>query len=212
MNRLLWIILLGSLTVTISGCFLAASPAPKDLSLVQLMQVDDLQTEINRREKIVDPANANHFALVVLYTHPRNQKPDYPAAEKHLREYLAHLPPENQKWQARYIYHLLKRINAGNEKVNQIQSQRDRESDERRSLQTRCKADKKTVRVTRAALLKSKKRSLRLREKLKKAEKKLTAVSRLYERQKIENSEFKKQLNDLAELYLDLEKKRQKMQ
>lgn len=212
MNRLLWIMLLGSLTVTISGCFLAAPPAPEDSSPFQLIQVDDLQAEINRRENLVDPDNENHLALGVLYTHPRNQKPDYPAAEKHLNEYLAHLPPEKGQWPARYIYHLLKRINAGDESVRQIQNQCNRERNERLSLAMQGKADKKKLEVIRAALQKSKKRSKRLQVKLKRTEAKLTAVSRLYKRQQIENDEFKKKLNDLTELYLDLEKKRQQMQ
>lgn len=212
MKRLILIVLLGGLAFFLSGCFFASRPVPSDRSIYQILQANDIQMEIKRREELSGPDNENHFALVVLYTHPRNQNPDYQAAERHLTEYIANLPPENQDWQARYIYYLLQRINAGDEEIDRTQKQLELESAERLSWQSRNKSDQKKIKTVRAVLRKSKKESDQLRVKLKKAQKKSTTTSRKCERRRIENVELKKQLEDLTNLYLDLEKKRQAMQ
>ena len=212
MKRLIRITLLCGLLFLLSGCFFISRPVPSDRFICQILQVNNIKEEIKRREDLADPDNENHFALVVLYTHPRNQHPDYQAAKRHLNEYLVNLPPENQDWQARYIYHLLQRINESDEVIDQIQKQLELEIAERKSWQSQNKSDKKKIKTIWAALQKSRRESGQLRSKLKNALKESTAVSRRYERQKIENEELKKQLRDLTDLYLDLEKKRKAMQ
>ncbi len=212
MKRLIWIVLLGSVFFLLSGCLFASRPVSPGRSIYQILQVNDIQAEINRREALADPDNENHFALVVLYTHPRNQHPDYPVAERHLNEYLVNLAPEDQDWQARYIYYLLQRINASDEIIHQTQKQLELETTERLTWQSRSQSDKKKAKAARAALQKIKKESGQLRLQLKKAQKKSAMATRNCERQRIENEELKKQIKDLTDLYLDLEKKRQAMQ
>ncbi len=212
MKRLIRILLLCWVFPLLSGCFPVSQPVPSDRSIYQILQVHNIGEEIKRREDLVDPDNENHFALVVLYTHPRNQHPDYQAAESHLNEYLVNLSPENQDWQARYIYYLLQRINENDEAIDRTQKQLELEIAARRSWQSQNKSDKKKIKTVWAALRKSKKESGQLRLKLKNALKESAAVSRRCERQQIENEELKKQLKDLTDLYLDLEKKRKAMQ
>jgi len=212
MKRLILLVLPVILAFILSGCFLTAKSVPFDHFNNPILQAGNIQTEIKNREAVADPDIENHFALAVLYTHPRNQTPDYQTAAGHLDEYLANSPPEKQGGQARYINYLLKRINASDEKIDRAQKQLESESAERRSEQSRCKSDLKKCKSVRIALKQSRNKSNQLQKQLKKAQKSSAKVLDEQKRLQIENGELNKQLEKLTDLYLGLEKKRQVMQ
>jgi hypothetical protein len=212
MKRLIWLVLPVILAFILSGCFLSAKSVPFDHFYNPVLQAGDIQTEIKNRETLADPDIENHFALAILYTHPRNQTPDYQTAAGHLDAYLANLPPEKKGAQARYINYLLKRINVIDEKISRTQKQLKSESSERQSCQSRYESDQEALRTAGAKLKKSRKKSNRLRGQLKKAQKSSAKVLNEQKRLQIENGELKKQLEKLTDLYLGLEKKRQVIQ
>ncbi|MEA3230818.1 MAG: hypothetical protein U9Q05_03575, partial [Thermodesulfobacteriota bacterium] len=107
----------------LSGCVPAWQSTPSNRVIDKSWQVADIQEEIDRRENSSPSDNENYFALAILHTHPRNQRPDYQAANKYLNEYLKDLPTEREDWQAEYIYHLLERINVADGEINGIGKQ-----------------------------------------------------------------------------------------
>ena len=147
--------------------------------------------------------------MAILYTHPRNQRPDYQAAKKYLNEYLMNLQAEHGDWQAQYIYHLLERINATDEEIDRTGKQLEMKSTEQLTCQTQQEACRKKLKTVQDALKQLKKKS---NQNLYELEKISTKTQSEINRLQIENQKLKKQLEDLTKLYINLEKKRQAIQ
>ena len=143
----------------LSGCLPAWRSTPSNRMINQNWQVADIQEEIDRRESSSPSDNKNRFILAILYTHPRNQRPDYKAAKKYLNEYLMNLPNEHEDWQAQYIYHLLERINTADEEIDRTGKQLEMKSAEQSTCQTQQEACRKKLKTVQDALKKSKKKS-----------------------------------------------------
>ena len=209
MNKLLPILIL---LFFLSGCLPAWRSTPSNRLINQNWQVVDIQEEIDRRENSSPSDNKNHFILAILHTHPRNQKPDYKAAKKYLNEYLINLPAEHENWQSQYIYHLLERINAADEEIDRTGKQLKMKSAEQLTCQTQQEACLKKLKTAQKALRKSKKKSNQTLSELEKTKNTSTKTQHDVNRLEIDNQRLKKQLEDLTELYINLEKKRQGIQ
>ena len=193
----------------LSGCLPAWRSTPSNRLINQNWQVADIQKEIDRRENSSPSDNKNQFIMAILYTHPRNQRPDYQAAKKYLNEYLMNLPAEHGDWQAQYIYHLLERINATDEEIDRTGKQLEMKSTEQLTCQTQQEACRKKLKTVQDALKQLKKKS---NQNLYELEKISTKTQSEINRLQIENQKLKKQLEDLTKLYINLEKKRQAIQ
>jgi chromosome segregation ATPase len=196
----------------LSGCLPAWRSTPSNRSINQNWQVVDIQAEIDRREDSSPSDNKNRFILAILHTHPRNQRPDYQAAKKHLNEYIMNLPTKHEDWQAQYIYHLLERINAADEEIDRTGKQLEMKSAEQLACQTQQEACRKKLKTVQDALKKSKKKSKQALSELEKTKNTSTKTQLETEHLQIENQKLKKQLEDLTKLYINLEKKRQAIQ
>jgi len=193
----------------LSGCLPAWRSTPSNRLINQNWQVADIQKEIDRRENSSPSDNKNQFIMAILYTHPRNQRPDYQAAKKYLNEYLMNLQAEHGDWQAQYIYHLLERINATDEEIDRTGKQLEMKSTEQLTCQTQQEACRKKLKTVQDALKQLKKKS---NQNLYELEKISTKTQSEINRLQIENQKLKKQLEDLTKLYINLEKKRQAIQ
>ncbi len=193
----------------LSGCVPAWQSAPSNRVIDQSWQVADIQEEIDRRENSSPSDNENYFALAILHTHPGNQRPDYQAANKYLNEYLKDLPTEREDWQAEYIYHLLERINAADGEINGIGKQLEMKSAAQSTCQTQQETCQKKLKTAQNDLRKSKKKSNQALYELKKKSAKIQDEVKSLQ---LEKQKLKKQLDDLTELYINLEKKRQAIQ
>jgi len=193
----------------LSGCLPAWRSTPSNRLINQNWQVADIQKEIDRRENSSPSDNKNQFIMAILYTHPRNQRPDYQAAKKYLNEYLMNLQAEHGDWQAQYIYHLLERINATDEEIDRTGKQLEMKSTEQLTCQTQQEACRKKLKTVQDSLKQLKKKS---NQNLYELEKISTKTQSEINRLQIENQKLKKQLEDLTKLYINLEKKRQAIQ
>jgi len=196
----------------LSGCLPAWRSTPSNRLINQNWQVADIQKEIDRQENSSPSDNKNQFIMAILYTHPRNQRPDYQAAKKYLNEYLMNLQAEHGDWQAQYIYHLLERINATDEEIDRTGKQLEMKSAEQLTCQTQQEACLKKLKKVQDALQKSKKKSNQTLHELEKIKNTSTKIQNEVNRLQIDNQRLKRQLEDLTELYINLEKKRQAIQ
>jgi len=194
------------------GCMSGWRSTPSNRLINQNWQVADIQKEIDRRENSSPSDNKNQFIMAILYTHPRNQRPDYQAAKKYLNEYLMNLQAEHGDWQAQYIYHLLERINATDEEIDRTGKQLEMKSTEQLTCQTQQEACLKKLKKVQNALQKSKKKSNQTLSELEKTKNTSTKTQHDVNRLEIDIQRLKKQLEDLTELYINLEKKRQAIQ
>jgi len=196
----------------VCGCMSGWRSTPSNRLINQNWQVADIQEEIDRRENSSPSDNKNRFILAILHTHPRNQKPDYQAAKKYLNEYIMNLPTEPEDWQAQYIFYLLEKIDKTDEEINQTKKLLEMKRGEQLTCQTQQEACRKKLKTVQDALKKSKKKSNQTLSELEKTKNTSTKTQHDVNRLEIDIQRLKKQLEDLTELYINLEKKRQAIQ
>jgi septal ring factor EnvC (AmiA/AmiB activator) len=178
----------------------------------QNWQVVDVQEEIDRRKDVSPSDYENFFILAILYSHPRNRRPDYQAANRYLNEYLINLPTGQDDRQAQYICHLLEKINAADDEIDWARKQLEMKSAEQLTGQTQLEACRTDLKTVQEELQRSKKKSKKALSNLEKTQNTTAKTQNEVKRLVIENQRLKKQLEDLAELYINLERKRQTMQ
>ena len=195
-----------------SGCVPTWRSMSSNRLINQSWQIVDVQEEINRRKDLSPSDNENFFILAILHSHPRNQRPDYKSANKYLNEYLINLPAGQEDWQAQYFYHLLEKINAADDEIGRARKQLEMKSAEQLTCQTQLEVCRTKLKTVQEELQRSKKKSNKDLSKLEKAQKASTKTQNEVKRLVTENQRLKKQLEDLTELYINLERKRQAMQ
>jgi len=195
-----------------SGCAPTWQSIPSNRLINQNWQVVDVQEEIDRRKDLSPSDNENFFILAILHSHPRNRRPDYKAANNYLNEYLINLPTGQEDWQAQFFNHLLEKINATDDEIGRARKQLEMKSAEQLTCQTQLEACRTKLKTVQEELQKSKKKSNKALSKLEKTQNISTKTQNEVKRLVIENQRLKKQLEDLTELYINLERKRQAMQ
>jgi len=209
--RIKYLILICVLAMT--GCLPALQKSPSNHLINQSWRATDIQQEIVKREKRPSSDRKNVFILALLHTHPRNQQPDYQAAKKYLRRYLASRPPDHREahsdWRPQHIYHLLETISTHEET---IKTQKETQTTDQVDCQNKYTECRNNLKKVQGALKKSKRSASLAKKQLKKTQSLSTDLENQVNQLQIENIKLKKQIKKLTDLYIDLEKKRQAIQ
>ncbi len=210
MKQIIFVIVAIALLST--GCAPIWQPSPASRWMKNDWQMTEIQKEIQKRQHRPSSQNKNNYILALLHTHPNNQRPNYGAAKKYLKKYLAGLSPGRKDPQAQYMYHLLEKISWSDEEIGRFNTQLETRSAEQSDSQMKQAACQKKLKKVKGSLWQSKKKVSELNDQLEKFKESTKQDQAKITRLQIENGELKEQLEDLTELYINLEKKRRAIQ